>query len=77
MTWLYAEAPLPPRVGGTLSVMSMQRSPFSLKSESIHPVPVGSVTASLCSWLIVDKVGSAVLPFGRGLPDWQWPDSAL
>ena len=40
-------------------------------------VPSGSVIVSLCSWLIVESDGSAVLPFGRGLPDWQCPDTAL
>ena len=44
---------------------------------SIQALPSGSVTISLCSWLIVEIVGSAVLEFGRGLFDWQWPATAL
>ena len=55
----------------------MHRSPSSAHDPSIHASPNGSVTVSLCSWLIVEIVGSAVLPFGRGLVDWQWPETAL
>ena len=53
------------------------RSPSSLPCASIQASPSGSVTISLCSWLIVEIVGSAVLEFGRGLFDWQWPGTAL
>jgi hypothetical protein len=42
-----------------------------LPRPSIQASPPGSVTISLCSWLIVEIVGSAVLAFGRGLLDWQ------
>ena len=53
------------------------RSPSSLPCASIQASPPGSVTISLCSWLIVEMVGSAVLEFGRGLFDWQCPGTAL
>ncbi len=44
---------------------------------STQALPSGSVTISLCSWLIVEIVGSAVLELGRGLFDWQWSPTAL
>ena len=62
--------PEPPMAGPKVV---MHRSAISSPELSIQASPSGSVTISACSWLIVDSVGSAVLPLGRGLLDWQWP----
>ena len=78
MSWLYflvlgelveVEPSEPPKVQAHLS-------PFSYPERSNHAVPSGSVTASLCSWLVTLRVESASpappLPFG----DWPDPQAA-
>jgi hypothetical protein len=68
MTSFHARSPEPPRVGPN---RVLQISATSLPMELIQASPSGSVMVSICSWLIVDNAGSAVLALGRGLSDWQ------
>jgi hypothetical protein len=55
----------------------MHRSAISFPLSSSHASPSGSVSLSASSCERVEIVGSAVLSFGRGFVDWQWPWTAL